>query len=51
MEKWKKNLHSGQISRGCTGTDKSGTGIGSVLFFCFHQCSYFGHNLLISDPI
>ena len=44
MEKWKKNTHSGQNSRGCTST-------GSVLFFCFDQRSYFGYNLLISDPI
>ena len=51
MKKGKKNLHSGQISRGCTGTDQSGTGTSSVLFFYFHQCSYFGHNLLISDQI
>ena len=35
---------SGQISESCTGT-------GSVLFFCFDQRSYFGHNLLISNPI
>ena len=51
MEKGKKNPHSRQISRGCTGTDQSGTGTGSVLFFYFDQCSYFGHKLLISDPI
>ena len=25
MEKGKKNTHSGQISRGCTGTEQSGT--------------------------
>ena len=31
-------------SRDCLGT-------GNALFFCFDQCSYFGHNLLISDPI
>ena len=44
MEKGKKNPHSGQNSRSCTGT-------GSVLFFYFDQCSYFGHNFLLSDPI
>ena len=51
MEKVKKNPHSGQNSRGCTGTGQSCTGTGSVLFFYFDQCSYFGHHLLISDPI
>ena len=51
MEKWKKNPHSGQNSRACTGIGQSCTGTGSVLFFYFDQCSYFGHNLLISDPI
>ena len=51
MEKGKKNPHSGQISKGCTGTGQSCTGTGSVLFFYFDQRSYFGHNLLISDPI
>ena len=51
MEKWKKNPHYGQILRGCTGTDHSGTGTGSVLFFYFDQCLYFVHNLLISDSI
>ena len=33
------------------GTGQSCTGTGSVLFFYFDQRSYFGHNLLISDPI
>ena len=51
MEKGKKNSHSGQNSRGCTGTDQSCIGTGSVLFFYFDQCSYFGHNFLICDPI
>ena len=51
MEKWKKNPHSGQISRGGTGTDQSDTGTVSVLFFCFDQRLYFGHNLVISYPI
>ena len=51
MEKGKKNPHSGQNSRTCTGTGKSCTGTSSVLFFFFDQCSYFCHNLLISDPI
>ena len=49
MEKWKKNTHSGQILRGDTGTEQSGTDTVSVLFFCFDQCSYFGHTLVISD--
>ena len=47
--KMEENTHSGQNSRGCTGTEQSGTGIGSVLFFYFDKCSYFGHNLLIYD--
>ena len=58
MEKVKKNPHSGQNSRGCTGTSQSCTGTsqsctgtGSVLFFYFDQRSYFGHNFLISDLI
>ena len=33
MEKGKKNTHSRQISRGGTGTEQSGTGTISVLFF------------------
>ena len=53
MEKRKKNTHSGQILRGDTGTgtEQSGTGTISVLFFCFDQRSYFGHNFLIYYPI
>ena len=51
MEKVKKNPHSGQNSRGCTGTGQSCIDTGSVLFFYFDQRLYFGHNLLISDPI
>ena len=51
MEKGKKNTHSGQFSRGGTGTKQSGTGTISVLFFYFDQRSYFGHNLVISYPI
>ena len=51
MEKWKNNTHSGQNSRGGTDTEQSGTGTISVLFFCFDQRSYFGHNLVISYPI
>ena len=58
MEKVKKNPHYGQNLRGCTGTGQSCTGtgqsctgIGSVLFFYFDQLSYFGYNLLITDPI
>ena len=50
---WKKRrkTHYGQNSRTCTGTGQSCTGTGSVLFFYFDQRSYFGHILLISDPI
>ena len=51
MEKEKKNPHSGQISKGCTGTGQSYTGTSSALFFYFDQCLYFGHKLLISYPI
>ena len=51
MEKGKKNPHSWKIYRGGTSTDHSGTGTGSVLFFCFDQRLYFGHNLFISYPI
>ena len=51
MEKGKKNIRSGQFLRGGTGTEQSGTGTISVMFSCFDQCSYFGHNLVISDPI
>ena len=51
MEKGNKSPHSGQNSSTCTGTGQSCTGIGSVLFFYSDQCSYFDHNLLISNPI
>ena len=51
MEKVKKNPHSGQNSRGCIDTGQICTGTGSVLFFYFDRRSYFGHKLLISDPI
>ena len=51
MEKWIKNTHSGQNSRGCTGTGQSCTSTGSVLFFYFDQRSYFSHNFLIAYPI
>ena len=51
MEKVKKNPHSWQNSRACTGTGQRCIGTDSVLFFCFGQCSYFHHNLLIYDPI
>ena len=47
MEKGKKNTHSGQFSRGGTGTEQSGTGTISVLFFYFDQRLYFGYNLVI----
>ena len=51
IEKGKENPHFGQNSRGCTNTDQSCTGTGSVLFFYFDQRSYFRHNFLISYPI
>ena len=51
MEKGKKNTHSGQFSRGGTGTEQIGTGTISVLFFCFDQRWYFGLNLVIYYPI
>ena len=51
MEKGKKNTNSRQFSGGGTCTEQSGTGTISVLFFCFDQCSYFGHNLIIYDLI
>ena len=52
-EKGKKNPHSGQISRGCIGTGQSCTDTNCVLplVLYFDQCSYFGHNLVIYDPI
>ena len=31
MEKWEKNHHSGEISRGGTGTEQSGTSTDCVL--------------------
>ena len=34
----------GKYSRDCLGT-------GNALFFCFDQFLYYGHNLLIYDPI
>ena len=49
MEKVKKNPHYGQNSRACTDTGQRCTGTGSVLFFYFDSCLYYGHNLLISD--
>ena len=49
MEKWEKNTHFGQFSRGGTGTEQSGTGTISVMFFYFDQRSYFCHNLVISN--
>ena len=50
-EKREKRPHSGQKLSTCTGTGQSCTGTGSVLFFYSDQCSYFDHNLLISDPV
>ena len=48
MEKYGKNGRKthilGKNSRDCLG-------IGNALFFCLDQRSYFGYNLLISDPI
>ena len=60
MGKWEKNHLSGQFSKGGTGTKQSGTGTISVLSTgtstdtqCSiqDQCSYFGHNLVMSYPI
>ena len=63
MENWEKNHSSGENSRGCigteqsgtgteqsgTGTEQSGTGTDCVLplVLYFDQCSYFDHNLVI----
>ena len=44
MEKGKKNTYYRKFS-------SSGTGTISVMFFCFDQGFYFGHNLVISYPI
>ena len=45
--------HYGENSRGCTGTEQSGTGADCVLplVLYFDQCLYFDHNLVISDSI
>ena len=58
MKKWEKNHFSGQFSKGGTGTKQSGTGTTLVLstgtgtqYSISDQCSYFGHNLVISYPI
>ena len=53
MENWEKNHHSGENSRGCTGTEQSDTGTDCVLPLVLYldQCSYFDHNLVISDQI
>ena len=58
MDKWEKNHLFSEISRGGTGTKQSGTGTISVLstgtgIQCsiLDQCLYFGHNLVIVDPI
>ena len=51
MKKGKKNTNYGQFSRGGTGTKQSGTGTISVLSTVLDQCSYFGHNLVISYPV
>ena len=62
MEKWEKNHLSGQFSKGGTGTKQSGTGTISIMSTStgtgtgtqcsiLDQCSYFGHNFLISYPI
>ena len=44
MEKEEKNTYYRKFS-------SSGTSTISVLFFCFDQRLYFGHNLVISYPI
>ena len=58
MEKWEKNHHLWEISRGGIGTKQSGTGTISVLSTgtgtqcsILDQCSYFGNNMVISYPI
>ena len=52
MEKWEKNHLSEQFSKGGTGTKQSGIGTTLVLsLLYFDQCSYFGHNLVITDLI
>ena len=62
MEKREKNHHFWAFSRGGTGTKQSGTGTISVLSIgtdtgtytqcsISDQCSYFGHNLVISNPL
>ena len=50
-KKMEENTHYGNFRGTCTGTGQSCTGTCSVLFFGFDHCSYFGHNVLISDPI
>ena len=65
MEKWEKNHNFWAFSRSGTGTKQSGTGTISVLVNWYRyqlfgtgaqcsildQCSYFGHNLVISYMI
>ena len=62
MEKWEKNHHFWEISRGGTGTTLCGTGTISVLSTgtgagtgtqcsVLDKCSYFGNNMVISYPI
>ena len=60
MEKLEKNHLFWEILRGGTDTKQSGTGTISVLSTgtgtgtqcsVSNQCSYFGHNLVISYPI
>ena len=65
MEKWEKNHLLWEISRGGTGIEKSGTGTelsgtGTISVLStgtgtqcsiLDQCSYFGHNLVISHLI
>ena len=46
-----ENTHYGHFRGTYTGTGQNCTGIGSALFFCFDQRSYFGHNLIVYDPI
>ena len=52
MEKWEKNHHSGENSRGGTGTDcvlSTSTGTGTHALFL--PVFIFGHNLVICNPI
>ena len=44
---WKKGRKTNNSEK----FSRSGTGTINVMFFCFDQHFYFGHNLVISYPI